>query len=168
MLCMAAVTSAGAAPGGFVPPPAGPSLSPRAHGFMLYLSQPLGGGGGGALHPKIGFRIEQIRMMGNSGAPDAGNPIQHRALVGWQLDGLRNLRGSDMKLELGSRVTYDVTHGAFKPLVPRDSPTFGRAPSSPMFRSATEILPARATPPRDPSPAKSRTVVRASLPQGQM
>ncbi len=165
MLCMAAVMSASAAPGGFVPPPAGPPLSPRTHGFMLYLSQPLGGGGG-ALHPRIGFRIEQVRMMGNSGAPDAGNPIQHRALVGWQLDDMRNLRGSDMRLELGSRVTYDVTHGAFKPLVPHDSPTFGHAPSSPTFRSATEILPARPAPQRDPPPAKPRTVIRASLPQG--
>jgi len=173
MLCMAAAMSASAAPGGFVPPPAGPSLSPRTHGFMLYLSTPLGGGGGGgAVHPKFGFRVEQVRMMGNSGAPDAGNPIQHRALIGWQFEGLRNLHSSDMKLELGSRVTYDVTHGAFKPLVPHDSPIHGvlpqtHSPLSTTFRNATEIFP-RFAPPRDPSPPKPRTLLRASLPQGQM
>jgi hypothetical protein len=116
MLCMAVVASAAAAPRGSTPPSSGPPLAPRTHGFMLYFSQPLGGGGG-LLRPKLGFRIEQVRLTGNSGAPDAGDPMQHHALVGWQLDGLRNLHASDMKLELGSRMSYDITHAAFKPLV---------------------------------------------------
>ena len=60
------------------------------------------------MRPKFGLRIEQVRMTGNSGAPDAGDPMQYRALIGWQMEGLR-----DMKVELGSRVTYDVKHGAF-------------------------------------------------------
>jgi hypothetical protein len=78
---------------------------------MLYLSQPIGGGG--SMRPKFGFRIEQIRMGGNSGAPDAGDPMQHRALVGWQMEGLHGIHTPDMKVELGGRMTYDVTHGGF-------------------------------------------------------
>ena len=167
MLCMLVAASATAAPGGFVPSSAGPPLAPRRHGFMLYLSQPLGGGGGGALHPRFGFRIEQVRMMGNSGAPGAGDPIQHRALVGWQLEGLGNLQASNMKLELGSRVTYDVTHGVFKPSASHDSETRS-PPLRAAFRSASETLPALAPSSRDLLPAKLRTSVRASLPQGEM
>jgi hypothetical protein len=90
-------------------PPQGPSLNPRTHGFMLYISQPIGGGpsiGG----PRFGLRFEQVRMGGNNGAPDAGNPMQHRALVGWQFGGQK---ATDMRLELGGRVTYDVLHGGF-------------------------------------------------------
>jgi hypothetical protein len=101
------------APAALAAPPAGPTLAPRTHGFMLYLSQPIGGGGGASMRPKFGFRIEQIRMGGNSGAPDAGDPMQHRALVGWQMDGLHGIHTSDMKVELGGRMTYDVTHGGF-------------------------------------------------------
>ena len=162
---MLLAVSATAAPGGFVPSPGGPPLAPRRHGFMLYLSQPLGGGG--ALHPKLGFRIEQVRMMGNSGAPGAGDPIQHRALVGWQLEGLGNLPASNMKLELGSRVTYDVTHGAFKLSALHDSET-RNPPLRAAFRSANETLPPLAPSPRDLPPAKLRTSVRVSLPQGEM
>ncbi len=104
LFCVATLGVATAAP-----QPAGPALPPRTHGFMLYLSQPIGGGvatGG----PKFGFRLEQVRLTGNTGAPDAGNPMQHRALVGWEFGGFK---ASDMRLELGGRVTYDVTHGGF-------------------------------------------------------
>lgn len=104
VLCMATLGMAAAAP-----QPAGPPLPPRAHGFMLYLSQPIGGGAavGG---PRFGFRIEQVRFTGNTGAPDAGNPMQHRTLVGWQFGGSKV---SEMRLELGGRVTYDLRHGGF-------------------------------------------------------
>jgi hypothetical protein len=97
---------------------------------MLYLSQPIGGGSGGMLRPKFGFRIEQVRMMGNSGAPEAGDPFQHRALVGWQMEGLQGIHASAMKLELGSRMTYDVTHGAFAAQLPRSSPAAASRPSA--------------------------------------
>jgi hypothetical protein len=167
VLCMLAAASATAGPGAFVSRPEGPPLAPRRHGFMLYLSQPLGGGGGGALHPKFGLRIEQVRMMGNSGAPGAGDPIQHRALIGWQLEGLSNLHASDMKLELGSRVTYDVTRRAFKPSALHDSET--RSPSlRAAFRSASETLPPLAPSSRAVPPPKSKISVRPSLPQGEM
>src|SRR6202012_4728732 len=57
LVCIAATAGvAAAAPPGFGPPPAGPALAPRSHGFMLYLSQPVGGNAGAALHPKFGFR----------------------------------------------------------------------------------------------------------------
>ena len=114
VLCLIAATVAAGAQPGLVAPPAGPALAPRTHGFMLYLSQPIGGGGGGAaLHPKFGFRIDQVRMAGNSGAPDAGDPMQRRSLVGWQFGGGGRMHASDVKLELGGRLTYDVTHGGF-------------------------------------------------------
>jgi hypothetical protein len=118
---IAATAGVAAATPGIAAPPAGPALAPRSHGFMLYLSQPIGGGAGASLHPKFGFRIEQVRMMGNSGAPDAGDPLQHRALVGWQMDGLRGLHASDGKVELGGRMTYDVTHGVFAAQLPKTS-----------------------------------------------
>ena len=110
---IAAMAGAAVAPAAIAAPPTGPTPSPRTHGFMLYLSQPIGGGGGGSMRPKFGFRIEQIRMAGNSGAPDAGDPMQHRALVGWQMDGFHGIHASDMRVELGSHMTYDVARGAF-------------------------------------------------------
>ena len=113
VVCIAAMAGVAVVPVGIAAPPAGPAVAPRAHGFMLYLSQPIGGGGGASMRPKFGFRVEQIRMTGNSGAPDAGDPMQHRALVGWQMDGLRGIHASDMKVELGGRMTYDVTHAVF-------------------------------------------------------
>jgi hypothetical protein len=113
LVCIAASAGVAAASAAIAAPPEGPALAPRTHGFMLYLSQPIGAGGSGSLHPKFGFRVEQVRMMGNSGAPDGGDPVQHRALVGWQMEGLRGIHASDMKVELGGRMTYDVTRGAF-------------------------------------------------------
>jgi hypothetical protein len=95
---------------------------------MLYLSQPIGGGGGGSMRPKFGFRIEQIHMAGNSGAPDAGDPMQHRALVGWQMDGFHGIHASDMKVEIGSHMTYDVTRGAFG--MSRTYATFSSRPAA--------------------------------------
>ncbi len=93
-------------------PAAGPTLAPRTHGFMLYLSQPLGSGGG-LMKPKFGLRFEQVRMAGNTGAPDAADPMQHRALIGWQMEGLRDMQAANVHLELGSHMTYDVRHGGF-------------------------------------------------------
>jgi hypothetical protein len=120
LISIAATAGVAAATAGISAPPSGPPLAPRAHGFMLYLSQPVGGGGG-TIRPKFGFRIDQVRMTGNSGAPEAGDPLQHRALVGWQMDGLQGIHASDMKVELGGRMTYDVTHGAFAAQAPKTS-----------------------------------------------
>jgi hypothetical protein len=128
---IAAMAAAAVAPAALAGPPSGPTPAPRTHGFMLYLSQPIGGGG--SMRPKFGFRIEQIRMAGNSGAPDAGDPMQHRALVGWQMDGFHGIHASDMKVELGSHMTYDVTHGAFGM-----SRTFAASGSRPAAINRTE------------------------------
>jgi hypothetical protein len=99
---------------------------------MLYLSKPLGGGtGGAALQPHFGFRIDQVRMTGNSGAPDAGDPVQRRALIGWQFNGLSGERASGMRLELGGRVTYDMSHGGFQVQSRRP----GAGPSRPVAKS---------------------------------
>jgi hypothetical protein len=115
LLCLLAATPVNAAHPASFAPPAGPPLAPRTHGFMLYLSQPMGGGSGGAtLQPKFGFRLDQVRMTGNSGAPEAGDPVQRRALIGWQFNGPSGERASDMRLELGGRVTYDMTHGGIQ------------------------------------------------------
>jgi hypothetical protein len=134
---IAAMAGAAVAPAAMAAPPTGPTPSPRTHGFMLYLSQPIGGGGGGSMRPKFGFRIEQIRMAGNSGAPDAGDPMQHRALVGWQMDGFHGIHASDMKVELGGRMTYDVTHSAFGM-----SRTYAASVSRPAATNRTDAAPA--------------------------
>jgi len=125
---IAAMAGAAVAPAAIAGPPTGPTPAPRTHGFMLYLSQPIGGGGGASMRPKFGFRIEQIHMAGNSGAPDAGDPMQHRALVGWQMDGFHGIHAADMKFELGSHMTYDVTRGAFG--MSRTSAAFGLRPAA--------------------------------------
>jgi len=125
---IAAMAGAAVAPAAMAGPPAGPAPAPRTHGFMLYLSQPIGGGGSGSMRPKFGFRIEQIHMAGNSGAPDAGDPMQHRALVGWQMEGFHGMHASGMKVELGSHMTYDVTRGAFG--MSRTPAAFGSRPAA--------------------------------------
>lgn len=129
LISIAATAGIAAANAEVAAPPAGPPLAPRTHGFMLYLSQPVGGGGG-TIHPKFGFRIDQVRMTGNSGAPEAGDPLQHRALVGWQMDGLHGIHASDMKVELGGRMTYDVTRGAFAAQAPKTSTVTNPRPSA--------------------------------------
>ena len=115
LLCLLAATPVNAAHPASFAPPAGPPAAPRTHGFMLYLSKPMGGGSGGAaLQPKFGFRLDEVRMTGNSGAPEAGDPVQRRALIGWQFNGRSGERASDMRLEFGGRVTYDMTHGGIQ------------------------------------------------------
>ncbi len=110
LICLAALAVANAGPSGrAVAPPSGPPLAPRAHGFTLYLSRSVGGGAAGGM--QFGLRLEQVRMLGNSGAPDAGDPMQHRALLGWQMGG--GGHSSDMHLELGGRMAYDLKQGRF-------------------------------------------------------
>lgn len=130
VVCIAAMAGVAVAPVGMAAPSAGPAVAPRTHGFMLYLSQPIGDGGGAAMRPKFGFRVEQIRMAGNSGAPDAGDPMQHRALVGWQMDGLRGMHASGMKVEIGGRMTYDITQASFGMQLQRSSAAAVSRPSA--------------------------------------
>ncbi len=91
-------------------PPAPGGLAPRAPQVMLYFTHNLGGGAGTAFgKPTFGLRIQQIRQAGNSGDPEAMNdPMSHRELIDWQLQGRSNLRVS-----LGHRLSYDVTNRTF-------------------------------------------------------
>ena len=127
LICLMATAAATAATS--APLPQGPALPPRKPGFMLYLSKPLGGGDSAGLRPKFGFRLEQVRMTGNNGAPDAPDPMQHRGLIGWQVEGgHREMRFSDMRLELGNHVTYDMSHGTLGLTSRTSSMTLGPRP----------------------------------------
>ncbi len=89
--------------------PPGPPLAPRAPQLMLYISRPIGGGGGGmGMMPKIGLRLSQIRQAPNLGDPEAGAAFQHRELLDWAIQGRSNVQ-----LQLGHRVTWDFTRQAF-------------------------------------------------------
>ena len=91
-------------------PPAPGGLAPRAPQVMLYFSHNLGGGAGSVFgKPTFGLRVQQIRQAGNSGDPEAMNdPLSHRELIDWQLQGRSNLRVS-----LGHRLSYDVSNRTF-------------------------------------------------------
>ncbi len=91
-------------------PPAPAGLAPRAPQVMLYFTHNLGGGAGSVFgKPTFGLRVQQIRQAGNSGDPEAMNdPMSHRELLDWQLQGRSNLRVS-----LGHRLSYDLTNRSF-------------------------------------------------------
>jgi hypothetical protein len=91
-------------------PPSPGGLAPRAPQVMLYFTHNLGGGAGSVFgKPTFGLRIQQIRQAGNSGDPEALNdPMSHRELIDWQLQGRSSLRVS-----LGHRLTYDLTNRTF-------------------------------------------------------
>jgi len=126
---IALIATAAASAATSAPLPQGPALPPRKPGFMLYFSAPLGGASPAALRPKFGFRLEQVRMTGNNGAPDAPDPMQHRGLIGWQVEGgQREMHFSDMRLELGSHVTYDMSHGTLGLTSRTSSMTIGPRP----------------------------------------
>jgi hypothetical protein len=80
---------------------------------MLYMSWPVGAGGGNSKLPNLSLRVGQARLGGNSGNPSAGDPMQHRELFRMELFGRQNERALGMRLELGGRVTYDVHRGVF-------------------------------------------------------
>ena len=92
---------------------AGPGVAPRAPQIMLYFSHSIGSFPG-ATAPKFGLKVQQVRQAGNSGDPEAaGDPMQERELVNWQMQAHSNLRFSDIRVQLGRRVTYDVTNRKF-------------------------------------------------------
>ncbi|HET9390931.1 MAG TPA: hypothetical protein VFO44_14880 [Steroidobacteraceae bacterium] len=104
----AAMTAQAASPG------PGPTAAPRAPQFMLYFSRPIGGVAGPALHPTFGLKIAQVRLMPSSGDPQAtGEALQHRELINWQFGGHSAMPLSDMRLQFGRRVTWDVSRGSF-------------------------------------------------------
>lgn len=119
--CTAATVTQAATPG--------PTVAPRAPQFMLYFSRPMGGGvGGPAWHPTFGLKIAQVRLLPSSGDPQAtGEALQHRELMDWQFGGHSAMRLSDMRLQLGRRLTWDVARGTFgrpsQPEIPIGSST---------------------------------------------
>jgi hypothetical protein len=87
--------------------PVGPAGAPSAPELMLYFSQSIGAGGTSA-KPKFGLSFSQARQLPNTGDPRSGDAFQHRELIKWQMQA-----HSDISVELGRRVTYDLTRGAF-------------------------------------------------------
>jgi hypothetical protein len=81
---------------------------------MLYFSHSIGAGAGsGSMRPTFGLRVQQVRQAGNSGDPEAGDPMQHRELLNWQMEAHSNLHLSNLRVKLGNRLTYDVTQRRF-------------------------------------------------------
>ena len=139
---IAASVAADAAPRGSF---SAPGLAPRSPEIMLYFSHSIGGGagaagGGGSMRPTFGLRVQQVRQGANTGDPDAGDSMQHRELVNWQMEAHSNLHISDLRVKLGDRLTYDVTNQRF---------------GSPSTRSAMQIgVPTLRTSPLSPSQSK--------------
>jgi len=91
-----------------------PGSAPRAPEIMLYFNHAIGAGaGGGSMRPTFGLRVQQVHQAANSGDPDSGEVMQHRELINWQMEAHSNLHISDLRVRLGNRVTYDVTHHQF-------------------------------------------------------
>jgi hypothetical protein len=78
---------------------------------MLYISHSIGAGSGG--RPTFGLKVDQLRQVGDSGDPESGDVMQHRELVNWQMEAHSNMRISDLRVQFGRRVTYDVTNQRF-------------------------------------------------------
>jgi hypothetical protein len=102
LACIAAVVGANAAP---------PGLAPRSPAVMLYISHSIGAGG--AARPTFGLKVDQLRQASNQGDPEAGDGMQHRELVNWQMEAHSNMHISDLRVQLGHKVTYDLTNRAF-------------------------------------------------------
>jgi hypothetical protein len=108
---------------------------------MLYFNHSIGAGAGsGSMRPTFGLRVQQVRQGSNSADPEAGDSMQHRELVNWQMEAHSNLHISDLRVKLGNRVTYDVTHHQF---------------GSPASRSAMQIgIPTLRNEPLNPAPSR--------------
>jgi hypothetical protein len=149
---MAASVAADAAHrGGFF----APGVAPRSPEIMLYFSHSIGGGsgaGGSSMRPTFGLRVQQVHQAANTGDPEAGDPMQHRELINWQMEAHSNLHLSDLRVKLGNRVTYDVTNQRFGSPSSRSAmqvgvPTLRNSPLSPQPKplSARSSAPTPAT-----------------------
>jgi hypothetical protein len=133
LLCIAAAIATNAAPRENY---FSPGLAPRSPQIMLYLSHSIGAGSGG--RPTFGLKIDQLRQTSNLGDPDGGDAMQHRELVNWQMEAHSNLHIADLRMQLGHRVTYDLTNRSFGSPATRatmqlGTPTLRNAPiGSPM------------------------------------
>jgi hypothetical protein len=98
---------------------------------MLYFSHSVGAGG--AARPTFGLKVDQLRQGANSGDPEAGDVMQRHELVNWQMEAHSNMHISDLRVQLGHRVTYDLTHRAFGSPATRSTLQLG----VPSLRNAT-------------------------------
>ena len=85
-----------------------PGLAPRAPEVMLYFNHRIGAVG--TLRPTFGLRVQQVRQASNTGDPDGGDSMQHREWINWQMEAHSNLHISALRIQLGGRLTYDVTN----------------------------------------------------------
>ena len=85
---------------------AGIEAVPAPHGpqIMLYISQPLWSSGGS--QPRFGLRIERLRMPPVSPQPAGMTAIQHTSLIDLQMQS-----HSDVRVEFGRRVVWDIRRG---------------------------------------------------------
>jgi hypothetical protein len=93
---------------------------PAAHGpqIMLYVNAPLGTNGGGSLH-WFGLKIEQLRTPPAS--PQLSEiPIQRSPLVDLQLPA-----HSDLRVEFGRRLVWDIKRGTLASRSSPAGPTIG-------------------------------------------
>jgi hypothetical protein len=129
-----------------------PGSAPHSPEVMLYFSHSIGGGagaGGGSMRPTFGLRVQQVHQAANSGDPEAGDSMQRRELVNWQMEAHSDLHISDLRVKLGNRVTYDVNTQRFGSPSTRSTmqigvPTLRNSPLSP---SQPRPLFARSSPP---------------------
>jgi hypothetical protein len=100
---MAAAVGVSAAP---------PGLAPRSPEVMLYISHAVGSGS--AARPTFGLKVDQLRQASNWGDPaEGGDGMSHRELVNWQMEARSDMHISDLRVQLGHKVTYDLTNRAF-------------------------------------------------------
>lgn len=171
LVWMAAPVTVDAAPrGGFF----APGLAPRSPEIMLYFSHSIGGGGagGGSMRPTFGLRVQQVRQAANTGDPDAGDSMQHRELVNWQMEAHSNLQISNIRVKLGNRVTYDLTNRRFGSPTARSAmqiglPTLRNAPPGPsqprpLFARSSAPTPATRESGRDNSNIREIAVAAVS------
>jgi hypothetical protein len=126
LVALAAFGVTVAAPG---PSVIAPALAPRTPQVMLFISRPVGAGA--TAQPTFGLRVEQVRLAADSGSPDGGDPIQHRELINWQMEA-----HSDIRMQLGRRVTYNLSRGAFASQVRNSAIAMG----VPTFRNTSPIV----------------------------
>lgn len=127
-----------------------PGSAPHSPEVMLYFSHSIGpGSGGGSMRPTFGLRVQQVHQAANNGDPEAGDSMQRRELVNWQMEAHSNLHLADLRVKLGNRVTYNVITQRFGSPSTRSAiqigvPTLRNSPLSP---SQPRPLFARSSPP---------------------
>ena len=65
------------------------------------------------MRPTFGLRVQQVQQVNNTGDPEQSDPMRHRELINWQLDGRSNLQLSNMRVKLGNKLTYDFSNQRF-------------------------------------------------------